>query len=152
MTRRWEDSSLALIGAAPVADPETERLAAIVRRRARDPEDAELLLDALGLNGDARPAAHVNTARYAHGARSGVEHHLELDQLPCRACQRWLDVQERKGPQEQWCGDAVGTPQGYWRHKARRRPQPACAACREAYRVWRREQTAAKGAGRGYPR
>jgi hypothetical protein len=40
-----------MVGQRPAPAADAARLAGIVRASARDPEDAELLLDALGLNG-----------------------------------------------------------------------------------------------------
>jgi hypothetical protein len=75
--------------AAPAAD--AARLAGIVRASARSPEDAELLLDALGLNG----------------------RELRVNFAP----QRFLEPRGRLGA---GCGEGCVTVQGYWRHRSRR--------------------------------
>jgi len=143
---------LALVGQKPAEGDAALQLAAIVRRRAVDKADALMLLDALGLLGDVQPPAHSGTAAWTHGSQAGVDRHVELGQGPCRACARWLEVAgrraERSEPPVQACGDAVGTAQGYWRHKGRYRRQVACERCLEAYRVYQLEQAARKRAAR----
>lgn len=140
MTRRWEDASLALIGRSEHAVPDAERLAAIVRRRALDDADAELLLDALGLNGRTRPAK-LNTSSFAHGSASGVDYHLRMGHASlCAACERWVQVRENRA--ERCAGGGCGSVQAYWSH--RNAQEPTCAASREAYSAYQRAQAAAK--------
>jgi hypothetical protein len=82
---------LAMIGHKPAPDDAATALAAIVRNRAVDDEDAELLLDALGLNG----------------------RELRMNFAP----QRFLEPRARRGA---GCGEGCATVQGYWRHRSRR--------------------------------
>jgi hypothetical protein len=71
--------------------PAAARVVAVVRACARDREDAELLLDALGLNG----------------------RELRVNFAP----QRFLEPRGRRGA---GCGEGCVTVQGYWRHRSRR--------------------------------
>lgn len=140
MTRDWQDASLSLMGAAPVADAETDRVAAIVRRRALDDADAELLLDALGLNGYTRPAK-LNTSSFAHGSQSGVDYHLRMGHASlCAACARFVEVRENRA--ERCAGGGCDSVQAYWSHK--NAGEPTCAASRAAHAAYQQAQKAAK--------
>lgn len=138
----WGQNVATLRANPPGADA-AERLTAIVRARALDDDDAELLLDALGLNGRVVPVGSGTMATMAmavHGTQSGVDAHTAAGhQALCRACERFLQVREGA---ERACSDLCGTVRGYWRHRARK--EPTCERSRAAYRVYNQRYEARK--------
>lgn len=141
------DGMLAMVGHEPPAQDDAAVLAAIVKRRAVDPADAAMLLEALGLAGGSSGAWIGHATRpvsYVHGTQSGVDHHLDAGHASlCGACQRFVDVKEKRGV---GCGPGCASVTGYWRH--RNANEPTCQASRDAYRVHKRERAARGPVGR----
>lgn len=137
MTGEW-DQNVATLRTGQTDPGAAVRLTAIVQARALDEGDAELLLDALGLSGSPGNVFHgQHPGRVADrvcGTQSGVDYHLAMGHAAlCRACQRFLDVRERRAS---GCGEQCSTVQGYWRHRSRR--EKTCEASRAAYAAYNR--------------
>jgi len=120
-----------------VTPAQVARARAVVRARARDEADRELLLDALGLSGrPARLSRHSNAsvrAQTVHGLGGGVAAHKWLGEPLCDACDWWMQVHLNKGGA---ASPNCGTYAQYSAHvKAGQIPDEACKAGRRLYQA-----------------
>jgi hypothetical protein len=135
--RKLNESQDAELRPLRVTPAQVARARAVVRARARDDADRQLLLDALGLSG-VRPQRTGGSpqsvrAQAVHGMGGGVAAHKWLGEPLCEACDRWMDVHLRKGGA---ASPDCGTYAQYSAHvKAGQSPDDACKAGRRLYQA-----------------
>lgn len=139
MSGQWEDGDLSTVGARLAPAAARERMTEVIRRRARDEQDALLLLDAFGLLDKPAPAQRKPplAAPVVHGEQSGVDYHAQAGTRVCAACRGFLRTLDPAAA----CGEDCASPQAYWRHLNRN--EPTCQASRDAHTAYKAARRAA---------
>lgn len=144
-------------------------IAALLERRAADAAELKVLRQMFGL--ERTPSPRLRPNQVSHGTAVGVRWHDEQQVPDCRDCRRWRRARTVHGT-EQSCqahyqdgtelcdvcqalfderhsgrkrlppGASCGSPGGFRRHL--RRCEPICAPCREADRLYARENRIAR--------